>query len=177
MAILRAGDAHCRSQIGPSHLGTGVWGLQMSPWPALGCRAGHSFPHTALNSSQGWDQTLPHQPGFQTHFPNCNRASWEKCGVSGFPEGAAVTGAAIGVFPRGIWQRDPSNTQSMQKCWDLRSPCFSPSFSQYLSHTHGWVGSNLNQNLQISPKQGEFQQTRKLGLQPAVSPRVTQLIK
>lgn len=171
MPILRAGDAHCRSQTGLP--GDRVLEQQMSPWPAPGCRAGHSFPGhipeliPGLGSNPptpaGVCQTAAEPPGENVEFlPFLKSCSHGRC--------------TPGFSPWHLARRPQEHPNHAGGLGPEISP-FSPSFSLYLSHTHGWVGSNLNQNLQISPKQGEFQQTRKLGLQPAVSPRVTQLIK
>lgn len=160
MSILRAGDAHCRSQAGPAHLGTEDWSS----------RASHSFPGhipelipvLGLNppTPAGVCQTAAEPPGENVEF-------------LAFLKSCSHGRCTLGFSP---WHLARRPQEHPNHAGGLGSE-ISPSFSLYLSHTHGWVGSNLNQNLQISPKQGEFQQTRKLGLQPAVSPRVTQLIK
>lgn len=143
------------------------------PGQPLAAEQGTASRGTSLNSSQRWIK--PSHTSWS--FPNCNRASWEKRGVSGFPEEAAATGAAVWAFPPGIWRGGPGNTQTIQQGWDPRSPC-SPQVSPCIFPTHmvGW--DPIRTKPSKSPQnRGNFSKPEKLGLQPAVPPRVTQLIK
>lgn len=133
--------------------GMQVWGpLGRSPW---------------VGSSQSTTQALLCELVFSKMHNSL--LGEKKSGVSGFPEEAGDSW----VFPPAFGWREAGTPE----------PCGGPGgrdhlvLPKYLTHTHGWVGSNLNPNLQISKNQGEFLQTRKLDFQPAGSPRVSQLIK
>lgn len=130
--------------------GTEGWGRQTSAWKDLGCRTGQRFPpHIPALRLSG---LYPSRVSWS--FPKCKIASGEKCGVSGFPEEAGDTGAAVQVFPPGFWQGGRQEHQSCAGGLGAEISSSSPSFSLYLSRTHGWIGSNLNQNSK-SPKNRE----------------------
>lgn len=57
------------------------------------------------------------------------------------------------------------------------APLPSPGFSLYLPRTHAWSGASLNPNSESQRARENFQRTRSLDFQPAVSPSVIQLIK
>lgn len=140
------------------------------PWAAEQVTAPHG---TAPNSTSVLGSNLPTPAGvFQTATEPPGKTWSFRLSCRGWSHGSCRPALSPWHLAR-RHQEHPNHAGGLGSEISLSSP----SSSLYLSHTHGWVGSSLNQNLQISPKHGEFQQTRKLGWQPAVSPHVTQLIK
>lgn len=150
MTFPRAVESCCRPQTCLRSLGDGGLGSADILLEGPRCRTGPGFPwHIPELRLAG---VYPSRISWS--FPKCKIASGEKCGVSGFPEEAGDTGAAIQVFPPGFWQGGRQEHQSRAGGLGAEISSSSPSFSLYLSRTHGWVGSNLNQNSK-SPKNRE----------------------